>query len=216
MAKDPAFLFYPGDWIQGTMHLTFLEKGCYMELLMLQFNRGKFTIEQAKHMLQSSFEVAWPTISEKFVYQDGFYWNERLALEKEKRSKFTESRRNNGKVEKNKEATNKHMLTHMDNHMENVNKDVIENKEKPKKPEIPALQDFIQYYKTELSLLFPDRLFGVEAKYEAWKDAGWKDGYGNKIINWKSKLKNTILKISPTGFNQQIPQSTRTFNPHGK
>ena len=35
MAKDPAFLFYPGDWIGGTMGMTFEEKGAYMEILMM-------------------------------------------------------------------------------------------------------------------------------------------------------------------------------------
>jgi len=38
MAKDPAFLFYPNDYIGGTMGMTFEEKGAYIELLMLQFN----------------------------------------------------------------------------------------------------------------------------------------------------------------------------------
>jgi len=42
MAKDPAFLFYPGDWQLGTMHLTLLEKGCYMELLVLQFAKEAY------------------------------------------------------------------------------------------------------------------------------------------------------------------------------
>jgi uncharacterized protein YdaU (DUF1376 family) len=43
MAKDPAFLFYPNDWIGGTMGMTFEEKGAYMEILMMQFNRGHMT-----------------------------------------------------------------------------------------------------------------------------------------------------------------------------
>lgn len=112
MAKDPAFLFYPGDWNLGTMHLTLLEKGCYMELLILQFAKGKFTEAQAKHMLNGSFDLAWPTLREKFRTDGTFYWNERLKTEKEKRQKFTESRRNNGSVKKN---DSKHMPKHMEN-----------------------------------------------------------------------------------------------------
>ena len=60
------------------MHMTHLEKGCYMDLLMLQFNRGKFTEAQAKHMLQSSFDLAWPTIQEKFVCEDGNIFHAKL------------------------------------------------------------------------------------------------------------------------------------------
>jgi hypothetical protein len=129
--KDPAFLFYPGDWQGGTMHMTHLEKGCYMDLLMLQFNRGKFTEAQAKHMLQSSFDVAWATIQEKFKCENGLYWNERLYLEKEKRAKFTESRRNNAKRVTDDNASEKHMLKDMDEHTdkrmedENINSNSI-------------------------------------------------------------------------------------------
>ena len=181
MAKDPAFLFYPGDWQGGTMHMTHLEKGCYLDLLMLQFNRGKFTEAQAKHMLQSSFDLVWSTIQEKFICENGLYWNQRLATEKEKRSKFTESRRNNATKEKEDKPSEKHMLKHTDKRMEdeniNENKDVnvIEIKEenkKFKKPRqiegfdfsefgifIPLVEKWIEYknsrkenYKSQVSL----------------------------------------------------------------
>jgi hypothetical protein len=116
MAKDPAFLFYPGDWNLGTMHLTLLEKGCYIELLILQFAKGRFTEAQAKHMLNGSFDLAWANIKDKFETDGVFYWNRRLQEEKEKRQKFSESRRINGLSPK---KANKHMLKHM----EDENKD---------------------------------------------------------------------------------------------
>lgn len=122
MAKDPAFLFYPGDWQLGTMHLTLLEKGCYIELLVLQFAKGKFTEAQAKHMLNGSFDLAWANIREKFDTDGTFFWNNRLQLEKEKRKKFTDSRKSNGSVKKE----NKHMLKHMED--ENKNTNVLEDR----------------------------------------------------------------------------------------
>tara|TARA_R110000868_G_scaffold106444_3_gene291932 strand:- start:1021 stop:1788 length:768 start_codon:yes stop_codon:yes gene_type:complete len=121
MAKDPAFLFYPGDWNLGTMHLTILEKGCYLELLVLQFAKGKFTEAQAKHMLNGSFEVAWANIKDKFSTDGKFFWNERLRIEKEKRQKFTESRRINALSPKNIKKDDEHMDKHMHKHMENEN-----------------------------------------------------------------------------------------------
>jgi hypothetical protein len=150
MAKDPAFLFYPGDWQGGTMHMTHLEKGCYIDLLMLQFNRGKFTEAQAKHMLQSSFDLVWTTIQEKFICENGFYWNQRLAIEKEKRSKFTESRRNNASKEKDEQASEKHMLNHTDKRMEdeNINRNInvidIEIKEENQKFQIQKKTETIE------------------------------------------------------------------------
>jgi hypothetical protein len=120
MAKDPAFLFYPGDWSLGTMHLTLLQKGCYMELLVLQFAKDKFTEAQAKHMLGSSFDLAWPSLREKFRTDGTYYWNERLKLEKEKRKKFTDSRRNNGSIRKSVKKNYEHMVEHMEDENENL------------------------------------------------------------------------------------------------
>ncbi len=117
MTKDPAFLFYPGDWQLGTMHLTLLEKGCYIELLVLQFAKGKFTEAQAKHMLNGSFDLAWATLREKFETDGTFFWNRRLQLEKEKRQRFTDSRKSNGSVKKEV----KHMPKHMEDENINVN-----------------------------------------------------------------------------------------------
>jgi uncharacterized protein YdaU (DUF1376 family) len=126
MAKDPAFLMYPGDWNLGTMHMTLLEKGCYMELLMLQFARGKFTYAHAKHMLNGSFDLAWATVKPKFSTDGEYYWNERLKLEVDKRAKFTESRRSNALIKKKTINTDEHMHEHMLQHMENenINKDI--------------------------------------------------------------------------------------------
>jgi hypothetical protein len=51
MSKDPAFLFYPGDWLGGTMHMHRISRACYFDLLMLQFNRGAFSLEEMKGCL---------------------------------------------------------------------------------------------------------------------------------------------------------------------
>jgi len=158
MAKDPAFLFYPGDWLGGTMYLTHLEKGCYIDLLMLQFNKGKFTLAQAKHMLSGSFDLAWANISDKFIQQDGLYWNERLQEEKEKRSKFSESRRNNAKSPKLNNKKTEAYAKHMVNHMEDVNVNVdckLKREKKIKKGE-PIYRKFkhLTLYQHEFDKLF--------------------------------------------------------------
>jgi uncharacterized protein YdaU (DUF1376 family) len=127
MAKDPAFLFYPGDWQGGTMYMSHQVKGAYMDLMILQFNVGKFTLAQAEQVLSICFDVAWPMLKQKFVTDGEFFWNERLALEIEKRKKFTKSRRDNalgGKEgTKKSKASAEHMLQHMEN--ENINEDEI-------------------------------------------------------------------------------------------
>ena len=92
MSKDPAFLFYPNDYIGGTMGMTFEEKGAYMELLMLQFNRG----HMSEDIINQVVGQLWNKLKDKFEVDDhGLYFNQRLEQEKLKRKKYTSSRKNN-------------------------------------------------------------------------------------------------------------------------
>jgi uncharacterized protein YdaU (DUF1376 family) len=116
MAKDPAFLFYPGDYLGGTMGMSFEEKGAYMELLMMQFNAGHMT----SHMIGQVVGQLWVKIQHKFIKDDkGLYFNVRLEEEQNKRKRFTDSRKNNIKG-KNQHTKKK---AHMTSHMENENED---------------------------------------------------------------------------------------------
>jgi len=119
MAKDPAFLFYPNDYLGGTMGMTFEEKGAYIELLMLQFNRGHMT----EHMIGHTVGRLWKNIKDKFTQDStGLWYNVRLDEEKSKRIAFSQSRRNNIK------GINQHTIGHMTSHMEDENVNVNEDK----------------------------------------------------------------------------------------
>ena len=122
MAKDPAFLFYPGDYVSGTMHLDFECKGAYMDLLMLQFQKDRMSLHMIKHMLGHRFDHVWTHISDKFIEKDGFFYNERLRYEKESRISFCKSRRNNI-------TGDSHMSKHMEARMEDedIDEDVSIN-----------------------------------------------------------------------------------------
>jgi len=104
MSKDPAFLFYPGDWLGGTMGMSFEQKGCYLELLMMQFNHGKFTESEVKQVLSVCFDYAWPTLKRKFETDGTYFWNGRMQEEIEKRQSFIESRRLSGLTPKKYKA----------------------------------------------------------------------------------------------------------------
>ena len=127
MSKDPAFLFYPSDWISGTMGMTFEEKGAYIELLMYQFNQG----HMSGYMIARIVGQHWENIKHKFIQDtDGNWYNVRLELEKEKRKTYSESRRNNLKGNNQYTKKEKKKEGHMDSHMENENineiKDIID------------------------------------------------------------------------------------------
>ena len=95
MGKDPAFLFYPDDWMGGTQAYTLEEKGAYMTLLCEQFNRSILTDNIIKRLLGSRYKIVWTVIKEKFKKNAHGYYNERLREEKLKRQRYCESRADN-------------------------------------------------------------------------------------------------------------------------
>jgi len=131
MAKDPAFLFYPGDWLGGTMGMTFEQKGAYFELLVFQFNNGAFTEAQAKQVLSICSASVWQVVSTKFAKDGIFYKNARLEQEIIKRKAFSESRRINAlHTKSNKKQPKKRVeayAKHMENENENKDINIIES-----------------------------------------------------------------------------------------
>ena len=211
MAKDPAFLFYPGDYVSGTMGMTFEEKGAYMDLLMLQFNRGHMNT----HMIQHTIGHLWEQVKCKFIQDDeGLWYNVRLDVEKEKRKTFTESRRNNMKP-KNKPKVEPsyetHMQPHMDSHMENVNeninKDIITNKSKC------SFEQAYEYMANKISL--DKAKIEAEKFYNYYESNGWRVGK-NPMKNWKAAANNWITNSNTyakgTTNNQRKLTKGEQFN----
>jgi len=109
MSKDPCCLFYWGDWRGGTRTLSRHSKGAYMDLLDAQFESptDSLTLDEIKEVLHVDFEKYWPILQAKFTQlENGSFRNNRLMFEKERRKKFTGSRKTNleGKGEKGKPA----------------------------------------------------------------------------------------------------------------
>lgn len=182
MSKDPAFLFYPNDYIGGTMGMTFEEKGAYIELLMLQFNRGHMT----SHMIGQTIGQLWDTIKDKFKKDDnGLYYNERLEQEQLKRKTFTESRRNN--IKGTNQYSKKHLKKegHMTSHMEDEN----ENEIKKVNPSFKEIENYgIQKgYNLPIQKIIDFYTNGGELNY-------WIDSNNKKVIRWKSKVSSVWFK----------------------
>ena len=175
MAKDPACLFYWGDWQGGTIRFTRHMKGAYMDLLTAQFNGGPLSLEEIKTVLGSDFGLSWPTLQKKFkVNGDGLFYNERLQEEFDKRRKYTESRRSNASRPPGSKKSDEHMVGHMDN--ENRNEDIIEDEiqiqyGKPRKFSIT-----VQKIRTGEKFLVIHDLevyFGAEKQLDQIREAGW-------------------------------------------
>jgi uncharacterized protein YdaU (DUF1376 family) len=91
--KDPAFLFYSGDFLVGVSDLTMEERGQYITLIALQHQKG--------HLSKRNIDLAVPNVSDfvlaKFkIDENGCYYNERTEEEIQKRNKYIEAQRSNG------------------------------------------------------------------------------------------------------------------------
>lgn len=132
MAKDPAVLLYPADFLTGTMMMDYDTKGRYITLLCLQQQTGPIKEKNFKEICGEKFDE----ISEKFQRDSkGNYFNKRMKLEMDKRKKFTESRRSNGSKggrpkkanEKQEKSYKKPLGLPSENLIENENEIYINN-----------------------------------------------------------------------------------------
>ena len=99
MSQDPAFLFYPNDYLGGTMGFSFDMHGAYLMLLIYQFNNGHFKEAKARQIVGKLFDK----IKHKFAKDENeLLYNERLEEEIKKRKIFSDSRRKNAQERWNK------------------------------------------------------------------------------------------------------------------
>ncbi len=92
--KDPAVLFYTGDFLTGSCGLTMEERGQYITLLCLQHQQGPLTEKQVRLAVGMLSE----DVRAKFVTdEEGRLYNERMALEMEKRASYISDQSKKGK-----------------------------------------------------------------------------------------------------------------------
>jgi len=90
--KDPAFLFYPSDFLTGTMLMTDEQVGKYIRILCLQHQCGRLSDEDMLKICKTYDK----DIYRKFLTdENGMYYNERLENEQIRRSAYSESRKAN-------------------------------------------------------------------------------------------------------------------------
>jgi uncharacterized protein YdaU (DUF1376 family) len=183
MSKDPAVLFYTSDFLSGTFTMTDEQVGKYIRLLCLQHQKGKLTEKDMLSICKAYDNEIW----EKFDQVDGFFLNDRMYNESIRRSKFTESRRNNAKSVKNdsiSEALAKHMPKHMETETEtiSVNKDIFINNIEPFKNLLSeSYQEFIDYWtepsKSGKLRYEAQKFFDIKRRVNTWLQN--KNKYGN-------------------------------------
>lgn len=155
MAKDPAVLFYPNDFLVGTAFFTNEQVGAYMRILSYLFDKGvkgTMTIYELKAICVT--DDCWNAIKMKFVKDaDGNLYNERARSEKIRRVRFSDSRRKNRLSKESDDEKEKDMSiisSSSDEDMENENEDeglnesLNENRINKGKP-VPGTKEYILF-----------------------------------------------------------------------
>ena len=147
MPKDPAVLFYTSDFLSETFTMSNEQVGMYIRLLCIQHQKEKLTEKDMLSICPSRDEEVWG----KFFLDNGFYLNQRMSEEAERRKNFTESRRKNVKNRYSKTTyvddmknTSSTYEEHMNVHMETG----TETKTVTKTKNIinPFSENFIQFW----------------------------------------------------------------------
>jgi hypothetical protein len=221
MAKDPAFLFYPGDYLRDTQCLSESVQVAYDRIMCEHMRNICISQQQLNFFTKRLSEDEKLELEMVLTKVDGGFQIAWVAESICKRKAYSSSRSENRKGKNKEDMINisDTYVEHMVNENENVIEDKEENKEAPekrksKKPIIPTEEEFMAYYKSELSKRFPGLEFNIKAKYEQWVFDGWKDGFGKEITNWKTKIKNAITHMK-TQFDPNRPApiiGTPTFS----
>jgi hypothetical protein len=92
MAKDPAVLFYPADFLVGCIGLTDAQVGQYIKLLCIQHQKGPLSEAIVTDICKG---MDMDIISKFEIDQNGKYFNKRMAEEQERRRNYSLSRSKN-------------------------------------------------------------------------------------------------------------------------
>jgi len=217
--KDPAFLFYTGDFLAGTMFFTDEQVGIYLRLLLAQHQHGRLSEKQVNFICKSYDNE----VLKKFEKdEDGNYYNLRLEIEINKRKSYSESRSNNrkGKVKKDKPKRKKTSITY-DVHMEDRDKDINKDKKEDeseilKTPLEKKFDEFLEYRKQIKKPVVEKSLQPLKNKL--WELSNKNTETAIEILDqtitngWQGifELKNNNNGKQATNPNQQIRDKIRT------
>ncbi len=184
MAKDPAFLFYPSDFLTGVSDLTFEERGQYITLLCLEHQKGRLSPK----MISLCCGNATADVLDKFeIDEHGNYFNTRLEFEIEKRKEHSEKQRNRA-IEgwKKRKENDSHDTTTADatalpleNRNENEIKDLNNTEIKDTKDEDKIdFKKLLEYFNSVTG----KKIRSVSEKEKKAFNARIKEGYNKKDI----------------------------------
>jgi len=148
--KDPAFLFYPGDYLRDTQTLSSNSQVAYDRIICEHMRNICISQQQLKFFTKRLSEDELEELMFVLIKVKGGYQIEWVAESIEKRRKYSKSRSENRKGKGKKEDN---ISTTYDPHMENesVIEDVSINKEESEVEIYPTFKDFWNCYDKKIS-----------------------------------------------------------------
>ena len=203
MSKDPAFLFYPGDYLRDTQCLSEKSQVAYDRIMCEHMRNICISQQQLNFFTKRLSEDEKSELLFILTQKNDGYQITWVADSIQKRKEYADSRRKNR--EKYKKTYDNHIKTydnhiktydeHMENENENENED-INKKEKRKKFIIPSIEE-IKTYCEERKNQVVAQLF-----FDFYQSKGWMIGK-NKMKDWKAAVrtweKNSFNKDDTTG-----------------
>ena len=171
MSKDPAFLFYPGDYLRDTQCFSEKVQVSYDRIMCEHMRNICISKKQLNFFTKKLNEDELEELKMALTAVNGGFQIEWVAESIIKRRAYSDSRR------KNRE---KHMLTY-DKHMENENEN--ENRNKDKRFKVPNIDDISLYCKERKNKVDPERFF------DFYESKGWMVGK-NKMKSWQAAVRN--------------------------
>jgi len=196
MAKDPAFLFYPGDYLRDTQTLSENVQVAYDRIMCEHMRNICISQQQLKFFTKKLTDDEKAELMFVLTEIEGGYQIEWVAESIEKRRKYSESRRNNrkGKTKKHIKNISKTYDKHMED--EDVIEDVNTNRDKTESKK-PAKKDVVYPFDTEkfkrywgLWLDYKSKEFNFKYKSEQSEQAALK-----KLANYSQNNESKAIQI---------------------
>ena len=208
MAKDPAFLFYPGDYLRDTQCLSPAAQVAYDRIMCEHMRNICISHAQLKFFTKRLTDDEREEVMAVLKEVDGCFQIEWVSESICKRKDYSESRR------KNRSAKSKLHMSHISStyveHMENENENENENKDVSEKG-IALIQkketaiaprnvphETIHTYFSEIG--FPNEAAKFIDYYAA---NGWKVGR-NAMKDWQATARNWCRRAQPASGTQML------------
>ncbi len=210
MAKDPAFLFYPGDVLKHINLMTPIQRGLYLTILVNHMEHISFSYETLMLIISNSQESDKNTIM-KFLteIEPGQFCIEWARESILKRRAYSESRA------KNRTGTTEDMSTHMKEDMLNTSSSYV--KHMVNENEIEDITDIVDASREKFEIfrrLYPGTKRGLDSEYQNFKKKH-KD-YKSVIDLLVPAVENWMLWASETksanGFVPEYPMLATWIN----